>query len=81
MREPGLEQLLMAALEQVSAEVGVERGGVEAGRLERDDGTVDAPTRLAVGKGEEMRPAFLEEELECHAPQQIATWHQLPHQR
>ena len=43
MREPGLQQLLVAGLEQVSAEVGVERGGVEAGRLERDDGTVDAP--------------------------------------
>ena len=44
-------------------------------------GAVDAPTRLAVGKGEEMRPAFLEEELECDAPQQIATRHQLPQQR
>ena len=43
MREPGLQQLLVAGLEQVSAKVGVERGGVEAGRLERDDGTVDAP--------------------------------------
>ena len=34
---------LVARLEQVPAEVGVERGGVEARWFERDDGTVDTP--------------------------------------
>ena len=34
---------LVARLEQVPSEVGVERGGVEARWFERDDGTVDPP--------------------------------------
>jgi hypothetical protein len=42
---------------------------------------VDAPPRLAVCKGEEVRAAALQEELERNASEEVAARHELPQHR